>query len=98
MPEMDGFQATAEIRKRQPPGRRIPIIALTANARPSDRKRCLEAGMDDYLSKPISLDRLRDLLERWSQPGARPDSFERALAGVSASVAHALPDSTDSEP
>jgi signal transduction histidine kinase/CheY-like chemotaxis protein len=95
MPEMDGFQATAEIRKRQPPGRRIPIIALTAKARPSDRQRCLEAGMDDYLSKPISFDRLRDLLERWSQPGARADAFERALVGSPASLAPGLTGSSD---
>jgi hypothetical protein len=51
--------------------------------------------MDDYLSKPISFDRLRDLLERWSQPGARADAFERALVGSPASLAPGLTGSSD---
>jgi CheY-like chemotaxis protein len=66
MPEMDGYQATAEIRRLNQEGalRRIPIIALTANALPEDRERCLAAGMDDYLSKPIARDDLRAMLEK----------------------------------
>jgi signal transduction histidine kinase/ActR/RegA family two-component response regulator len=72
MPEMDGYQATAEIRRLNKEGalRRIPVIALTANALPEDRERCLAAGMDDYLSKPIARDDLRAMLEKYlSAPG-----------------------------
>ncbi len=67
MPEMDGFTATRLIRQREQEQRSgpIPIIALTANAMKEDRERCLEAGMDDYLSKPINLRTLQVTLERW---------------------------------
>jgi len=67
MPEMDGYQATAEIRRLHQEGalRRIPIVALTANALPEDRERCLAAGMDDYLSKPIARDDLRAMLDKY---------------------------------
>ncbi len=68
MPEVDGFAATREIRKREsagPASRRLPIVALTANALKGDRERCLEAGMDDYLSKPIGRDELRAMLAKY---------------------------------
>ena len=65
MPEMDGFEATRRIRERPDGAARIPIVALTANAMEGDRERCLEAGMDDYLAKPIQLASLRTLLETW---------------------------------
>ncbi|THJ20248.1 MAG: response regulator [Nitrospira sp. CG24D] len=67
MPVMDGFTATARIRDREQQTHvaRIPIIALTANAMDGDREHCLEAGMDDYLSKPFSQQALADLLSRW---------------------------------
>ncbi len=65
MPEMDGFEATAEIRRLAPPRGRIPIVAMTANALPGDRERRLDAGMDDYLTKPIDRAQLLAALEHW---------------------------------
>jgi CheY-like chemotaxis protein len=66
MPVMDGFEATVAIRIAQAPDRkRIPIIAMTANAMQGDRDRCLTVGMDDYLSKPIKPEELRLALEKW---------------------------------
>jgi two-component system, sensor histidine kinase and response regulator len=65
MPIMDGYQATRLIRQQQNQGSYLPIIALTANALEGDRARCLQAGMDDYLTKPYSLTQLQQMLSRW---------------------------------
>ena len=64
MPEMDGYEATAEIRK-DPRWRKLPIIAVTAKAMKDDQERCLQAGSNDYLAKPIDLDRLFSLIRVW---------------------------------
>ncbi len=66
MPVMDGFEASAEIRRAEIRSRRhVTIIAMTANARKEDRDACLAAGMDDYVSKPVTLAALRAVIERW---------------------------------
>ncbi len=79
MPEMDGLTATREIRKRESEtGKRVPIIAVTAHAMDGDRDRFLDAGMDDYISKPISRERLREVL--------------RELEGIRPSAVSPLPD------
>ncbi|KQW46030.1 hypothetical protein ASC77_19205 [Nocardioides sp. Root1257] len=68
MPVMDGFAATREIRLREADGRHTPVIAMTASAIDGDRERCLDAGMDDYLTKPISPAAVAAALERWVAP------------------------------
>ena len=98
MPDLDGFQATRELRElealiargqspappnstfaRSPaPHLRIPVIAMTARALSSDREKCLAAGMDDYLSKPVQLHALLKMLERWLPAAARPITGETA--------------------
>ena len=92
MPEMDGFAATQVIRAQEAQAqgesgaRRLPILALTANAFESDRQACLDAGMDDYLSKPFTLEQLHAILSLWlptlATPGDEPDRQDALVADV----------------
>ena len=72
MPVMDGYEAARAIRLEEAPGRRIPIIALTANAFSEDRERCLSAGMDDYVAKPVTRDVLVQTVARWAGMSTSP--------------------------
>jgi len=77
MPIMDGFEATANIRERESRvagSLRVPIVAMTANALPGDRNRCMKMGMDDYISKPFSLKTLHIVLQHWFTSQERSSS------------------------
>ncbi|NIC04576.1 ATP-binding protein [Billgrantia bachuensis] len=92
MPTLDGLETTRRWRRQEPAGQRaLPIVALTANAMPSARQRCLEAGMDDVLCKPYTRQDLQRILRQWLMP--RPS--EDAVPGSDASPAHGnTPDET----
>jgi signal transduction histidine kinase/CheY-like chemotaxis protein len=73
MPEMDGFEATGKIRAlERERGGHLPIIAMTANAMEGDRERCIEAGMDDYVSKPVNAEALIKMIEKWIKSPSKP--------------------------
>jgi CheY-like chemotaxis protein len=63
MPDMDGYKAAGALRARERGGSRTPIVAMTGNALPGERERCLQAGMDDYLAKPFQIDELQRIVE-----------------------------------
>jgi len=79
MPIMDGFEATAIVRSREGANRHTLICALTANAMEGDRERCMAAGMDDYISKPVGLDKLQKAVNRWIHHIEEPEQ-EAAIA------------------
>lgn len=91
MPEMNGLDATKAIRRRESGGRHTPIIAMTANAMQEDRDRCLHAGMDDFVSKPVSAQQLQDILQRWL-PG--PDDLAAMNVRPASSLDQANPSET----
>ncbi len=79
MPEMDGFEATRRIRELSPEYMNLPIVAMTAYAMAGDRERCLEAGMNDYLSKPLNVEELFKVIEHYSDGAASDGTDEQPL-------------------
>jgi signal transduction histidine kinase/CheY-like chemotaxis protein/HPt (histidine-containing phosphotransfer) domain-containing protein len=96
MPKMDGYVATRTIREQEAAASagRIPIIALTANAMEGDRQRCLDAGMDAYLSKPFSLEQLYAILARWLPPRQVSDAAQKPLDASQSSPSTTAQDDT----
>jgi CheY-like chemotaxis protein len=78
MPVMDGFTATAELRKREAPGTHVPVIALTADVTSSGRNACLAAGMDDFVGKPFTRASLHAVLARWLDVARQGDRMAAA--------------------
>ncbi|MFP5363464.1 MAG: response regulator [Thermoleophilia bacterium] len=91
MPVMDGYAATAAIRGMRSDGPRVPIIAMTAAAMVGERERCLRAGMDDYISKPVDIDTLEAVLVRWLAAGVRAQPSAAAVTEHRASVSPQQP-------
>ena len=100
MPDLDGFATTAEIRRREAAAGRSPrpILALTANAMEGDRERCIEAGMDDYLSKPFTREALAAMLGRYLQPAATSGKPAAAAPQAEAVAAGAGADTAGQPP
>jgi PAS domain S-box-containing protein len=89
MPHMDGFALARAIRAEEIPGSRLPIIAITANAMQGEDQRCLQAGMDDYLSKPLRLQELAPMLDKWLPLPGTPEESKVAQYLASQSLTDA---------
>ena len=92
MPHMDGLELTKAIRSAETPGTHLPIIAITANAMQGEAQHCLDAGMDDYLSKPLRLQELEPMLDKWLPLSGGRDQEQVVAEDAPESIAkHALP-------
>jgi PAS domain S-box-containing protein len=93
MPEMDGYETTRAIRRREQNDRHSVVIAMTAHVMKGDRERCLEAGMDDYLAKPINPEEVFSVLGKWLEPkpGAKPEPTTPEAAAGEAAVCRLVP-------
>ncbi|MBC7839579.1 MAG: response regulator [Nitrospiraceae bacterium] len=96
MPEMDGVEASAMIRKREGEqgSRRLPIIAMTANAMPGDREQYLDAGMDDYLTKPVKQGDLGAMIARWIPGQSTPDAQQESVLSETREPGHGCVDTS----
>jgi CheY-like chemotaxis protein len=91
MPEMDGYEATTTFRAQEVSGStHVPIIAMTAYAMPDDRERCLQAGMDDYIKKPVNAEVLQAIVQQWGRPALGSARIPEAGPQLSALAADAL--------
>ena len=100
MPRLNGAEATQAIRQRPGPERHVPIIAMTAHAGARERRRCLDAGMNDHLPKPVAIDALEQMLERWlfgSSRPARSDSISSMHSAVDLGVVETLREMADDD-
>lgn len=84
MPRLDGYETTVKVRGAGGNTARIPIIAMTANAMASDKKKCFDAGMDDYLPKPVKIDALAQMLKKWLDHGENQDITQDTVVSVGA--------------
>ena len=92
MPEMDGYQLTQSIRSEKTGHYRIPIIALTANALKGEAEKCRALGMDDYLSKPVQLEQLKSVLEKWLPRSKQSEQQEERILQPSATTGKVVVD------